>query len=179
MKKQWDEIYGYFTPNDRRAIQLLSTDKVVLEIGCLYGRSTLCIAEVAERVISVDTFKAHDNGVIQMEEFTNLEGFKENIKGYDNIDWVVGRSEEVIPDIDMIFDVVFIDGLHYYDQVLVDVEVCWSKLKMGGAMAFHDFNTYHDDVGRAVKQLSLVIYGPHFGSDVAYIQKPDREFPYG
>ena len=40
-------------------------------------------------------------------------------------------------------------------------------------------NTYHDDVGRAVKQLSLFVHGPYFGSDVAYIQKPDREYPYG
>ncbi len=177
MKKKWDEIYGYFTPQDCETIQSLSAGKVVLEIGCLFGRSTLCIAAVAERVISVDTFKSHDNGVIQMEEFTNLKGFKENIVGYDNIDWVVGRSEEVIPDIDMIFDVAFIDGLHYFDQVLVDVEVCWPKLKVDGVMAFHDFNTYHDDVGRAVRQLGLQIVCPR--GDVAYIQKPDREFPYG
>jgi len=176
MRRTWESVFGYFLLGDCQAMKGLCLDKVVLEIGCLYGKSTLCIAEVAKEVITVDTFKAHDNGVDQMDDYTTLEIFQKNIKGYKNISWIIGRSEDVIPEIDKIFDVVFIDGWHKYEQVVKDIEVCWPKLKDGGVMAFHDYNTYHHEVGRAVKELNLPIEIP--GGDIAYIVKPRKKYPF-
>jgi len=38
------------------------------------------------------------------------------------------------------FDVVFIDGLHYKDQVRKDAENAWFMLNDGGVIIFHDCN---------------------------------------
>jgi len=42
---------------------------------------------------------------------------------------------------DGFFDYIFVDGLHTYEQVLIDCKNYYSKLKTGGIFAGHDFNT--------------------------------------
>ena len=37
-------------------------------------------------------------------------------------------------------DLVFIDGNHKYDWVTNDITCYWSKIKVGGIMAFHDYD---------------------------------------
>jgi len=120
----------------------------------------MCIAEVARRVYAVDTFRAHDNGVEQMDDFTTLKTFIKNIEGYDNIFPIIGRSEEVVPALRVKVDVVFIDGLHVYEQVKKDIAATMPKLKDNGVMVFHDFASYHNDVGRAVKELGVEFWVP-------------------
>lgn len=168
-RKHWSEVFGYFNYGECKVMQALCVGNTVLEIGSFYGKSTLCIAEVAKRVITVDTFKAHDNGVIQMEEFTTFDTFRKNIKGYHNILPLVGRSEDVIPALDIEVDVAFIDGLHEYEQVKKDSEVCFPKLRDGGVMVFHDFACYHNDVGRAVKEIRFEYCVPI--SNIAFVVK--------
>ena len=160
MRKHWSTVFGYFTHGECRMIQAICAGQTVLEIGSLYGRSTLCIAHVAKKVYAVDTFKAHENGVMQMDDFTTLEIFRENIKDYDNIVPIVGRSEEIVPALKIKVDTVFIDGLHEYEQVKKDIEVTLPKLKDGGTMAFHDYSCYHNHVGRAVKELGVEYWVP-------------------
>jgi predicted O-methyltransferase YrrM len=47
------------------------------------------------------------------------------------------------------FDFIFIDGLHTYNQVFIDCQKYYSKVKSGGIFAGHDYNTI-SDVRRAV-----------------------------
>ena len=117
-------------------------------------------SEVAKKVYTIDTFKSHDNGVDQMDKFTTLSIFAENVKGYDNIVAIAGKSEEIIPALRLEVGVVFIDGWHEYEQVKKDIEVCGPKLKEGGIMIFHDFASYHNHVGRAVKELGVQYWNP-------------------
>ena len=49
------------------------------------------------------------------------------------------------------FDYIFVDGLHTYEQVLIDCQNYYSKLKPGGIFAGHDFNTIQG-VARAVTE---------------------------
>lgn len=42
---------------------------------------------------------------------------------------------------DNFFDFIFIDGLHTYEQVLLDCKNYYSKLKTGGLFSGHDYNT--------------------------------------
>lgn len=172
VRKSWVDVYGYFNHGECFAMQKICRGLDVLEVGSFYGKSTLCIAEEASRVYTVDTFKAHDNGVIQMDSFTTLDTFRKNKEGYDNIFPIAGKSDEVIPSLRLLVDVVFVDGLHEYGQVKKDIEVCWPKLKYGGIMAFHDFISYHNDVGRAVKELNLEIIQPV--SNLAFVFKTRR-----
>lgn len=59
---------------------------------------------------------------------------------YDNIFVNRGRSEQVLQEFpDAYFDWVYIDGNHYYDYVIKDLELCFSKVKPGGIIAGDDY----------------------------------------
>lgn len=122
-------------------LQELAKGKVCLEIGAFFGRSTVCLAEVAKQVHTVDTFKASGSGAKQVEgdDLTTWDDFQTNTAGWDNIFAFIGRSEHYVPTFFIEFDLIFIDGGHKYEDVKQDIEVCWPKLKNGGIMAFHDY----------------------------------------
>lgn len=63
-------------------------------------------------------------------------------------------SDEAVSDYaDEYFDFIFIDGLHTYEQVLIDCKNFYSKVKVGGIFAGHDYNTIYD-VRRAVDEFA-------------------------
>jgi predicted O-methyltransferase YrrM len=62
------------------------------------------------------------------------------------------------------FDLIFIDGLHTYEQVLKDCENYYSKLKTGGVFSGHDFSAI-EGVGRAVKEFSNKV-----GKDIMFTE---------
>ena len=43
---------------------------------------------------------------------------------------------------DASFDYVYIDGCHFVDQVASDIAAWWSKVKVGGVLAGHDYESY-------------------------------------
>jgi len=51
------------------------------------------------------------------------------------------------------FDFIFIDGLHTYEQVIVDCINYYPKIKTGGLFSGHDFNTI-SGVNKAVKEFA-------------------------
>lgn len=53
----------------------------------------------------------------------------------------------------MVLIFIFIDGLHTYEQVLIDCKNFYSKVKVGGIFAGHDYNTIYD-VRRAVDEFA-------------------------
>ena len=154
--KRWDEISGFFVPEDVEKLQELARDKVCLEVGSLLGRSTTAIAEVAKRVYAVDTFRASGDGADQVagaaHEFTTLDGFCANTFGYTNIRICIGLSCEIAKTFDDNYlDLVLVDGSHKYEDVRDDIEAWWPKLKEGRAMAFHDYGGW-DGVTKAVDE---------------------------
>jgi hypothetical protein len=57
----------------------------------------------------------------------------------DKIDFI-GTSDEYFESIssDIKFDIIFIDGLHHYDQVLKDIENSFNHLNDNGTIVVHD-----------------------------------------
>jgi hypothetical protein len=51
-------------------------------------------------------------------------------------------------------DVVFIDGLHTYEGVVVDIKAWLSKIRIGGSLIFNDYNAnaMFPGVSKAVKE---------------------------
>jgi len=138
--KNCADVFGWIQPRELVFLKEMSKGKVCLEIGSYQGKSTLAMAEGASKVYAVDTFCASGNGQTQMEDFTTLDIFKENIQGYSNIEYFVGESCVVVPKFqDDYYDFIFIDGMHGVAYVEMDIKVCWPKLKMEGIMAFHDY----------------------------------------
>ena len=91
--------------------------KQVLEIGTFTGYSALCLAEGLEDGGLVHTFEIND----EQEDFTRpwLEG-----SAYaDKIRFYIGDALQLVPRMDLTFDMAFVDGdkrryNDYYDMVL-------------------------------------------------------------
>jgi len=170
-RKPFRGVHGYVYTPECLKLQELGKDKVCLEIGSYHGRSTLAMAEVAKKVYAVDTFKGTKGSEIQALEFTTLNAFEGNIKGWPNIVYHVGKSEDVLPGLKVNCDLVFIDGAHDYESVKRDILLSWPKLKRGGLMVFHDYHSpvsvgkvgmAHPGVRKAVDELLLQPDGSHY-----------------
>jgi hypothetical protein len=85
MKKTWQQVEGWFHATEVYKLQQLAKDKICLELGSYKGKSTVALADVANKVYSVDPFKANGGGQWQLQEYTTLDENKENIQGYNNI----------------------------------------------------------------------------------------------
>ena len=149
--KSWLEIDGWFLVDEGNALMYLAKGKDCLEIGSYKGRSTVALASVANSVFAVDTFKASGDGQVQMSDFTTLDEFLSNTKDFNNVEYGAGRSQDILPSIDRKFDLVFIDGMHSYEQVKLDIELCWDLVKDDGFFAFHDYA--HPPANRAIVEI--------------------------
>lgn len=144
-KMTWREANGFFAAEEAMELQQLCSGKICLEIGSFYGKSTICIAEVASEVHAVDTWAVDGDGQTQMETIneTIFQTFKTTTKGYHNIRPHIGRSSDRVPNFpDDYFDVVFIDATHQYKDVIEDVSLCFSKMKEDAIFIFHDYGTW-------------------------------------
>lgn len=96
----------------------------VLEIGTYSGYSALCMAEGLMDGALLHTFEIND----EQEDFTRP--WFEGSPYADKIKFYIGDALEMLPQLDLVFDMAFIDGdkrryLDYYEMVL-------SKLAPGG-----------------------------------------------
>lgn len=110
-----------------RVLSLLShmiSPKNVLEIGTFTGYSAICFAEGLQEGGLVHTIDINEELEEQVHSFICRAGMTEKIRQY------IGDAMEIIPRMDIEFDLVFIDAdkvnyLNYYNLVL-------PKLRPGG-----------------------------------------------
>jgi len=67
-----------------------------------------------------------------------------------NVEYMRMKSMEAVGNIpDGLLDFVYIDGLHEFDPVMMDI-ICWTpKVRIGGIIAGHDYSTKHWKIGVA------------------------------
>lgn len=100
--------------------------KYILEIGTYTGYSAICLAEGLApdgKLITIDVNEELENRVRIYFQKAGLEA---------KVDYRIGDAEKVIPTLDVMFDLVFIDADKenyslYYDLV-------FDKVKVGGAI---------------------------------------------
>ena len=78
--------------------------KQVLEIGTYSGYSALCLAEGLEEGAMLHTFEIND----EQEDFTRP--WLENSPYADKIKFYIGDALELLPKMDLTFDLAFVDG---------------------------------------------------------------------
>lgn len=98
--------------------------KQILEIGTYSGYSALCLAEGLEEGSMLHTFEIND----EQEDFTRP--WLENSAYADKIKFYIGDALQLVPQMDIQFDLAFVDGdkrkyIEYYEMVL-------KKLSPGG-----------------------------------------------
>jgi predicted O-methyltransferase YrrM len=128
-----------------KATQNLS-EFVIVEIGSYTGQSTTMFADEVKIVIAIDPFMNDydDNDVtchsadIPTEVYTK---FLENISPYKNISHIRMTSDDAIKTLENLkVDLVYIDGVHTYDQVKKDIENYKPIIKAGGLICGHDYS---------------------------------------
>lgn len=157
------DVAGWLTETEGRGLHAIARGKRVLEIGSYCGRSTICLAQSAAHVTSVDP---HD-GTGTPNPRDTLDEFCGNVIRYEVSPKIqVHRGTLAAPDglpefTAGPFDIVFIDGAHDYPSVRKDIASALSRLAPDGLLAFHDYRTHageHDGgydpgVTRAVNEL--------------------------
>lgn len=100
--------------------------KRILEIGTFTGYSALCMAEALPEDGELHTLEIND----EMEEF--LDEVFEKSGMSDKIHLHIGDASAIIPGLDGLFDVVFMDGnkRHYSEYF----DVVFPKLRLGGLL---------------------------------------------
>lgn len=98
--------------------------KYILEIGTYTAYATLCLAEGASDDAEIHTIEVND----ELEDFVMKHLHKSKLK--DKIHLHIGDAIQIIPTIDCIFDLVFIDAnkrhyCEYYDLI-------FDKVRPGG-----------------------------------------------
>lgn len=89
----------------------------VLEIGTYSGYSALCLAEGLEEGALLHTFEIND----EQEDFTRP--WLENSPYADKIRFYIGDALQIVPQMDIHFDLAFMDGnkrhyVEYYEMIL-------------------------------------------------------------
>jgi predicted O-methyltransferase YrrM len=118
----------------------------VLEIGCDIGHTSqfLLDSNPSLELVGVDPYVNYidwnGNNLNEREDIHNK--FVERLKGYTNRFSLYRQYSDDMFHLleDETFDLIFIDGLHTYDQLTKDCNNFYSKLKEGGIFSGHDYN---------------------------------------
>jgi predicted O-methyltransferase YrrM len=105
-----------------------------LEIGCGLGKSAVAIMLATDAPHTVlDPFQAN-------YDFRGLKNIERSGLA-DRLDFVPERSLTALPQLlgeERVYDVVFVDGSHRFDDILVDFTFADLLLRPGGAIVFDD-----------------------------------------
>ncbi len=122
-----------------------------LEIGSWEGRSSLFILESLpnSKLTCVDTWEGADEHKRLNILNTIEQNFDSNLSEYrDRLTKYKGTSFSFFDNLEshIKFDLIYIDGSHHIDDVMIDALKSFTHLNVGGVMIFDDFFWgYYDD----------------------------------
>lgn len=133
----WKGIPGYFDENDVAVIRALTADKEVLEIGTMYGRSTLAIASTAKGVLSIDNYTgdamvdgrdpAAVKAIIEANDGDNISLYRGDWRDFFGQTYLIGEWIKIA-------EVLFYDAAHtpedgaYEKDFLERMDGCWKTI---------------------------------------------------
>lgn len=141
-------------------------DLVGVEVGVYLGHNAFNVMKnlPIEKLYLIDPYmpwiekgKLHDLPELERKA-------RHRVKPYnDKLIWIKKTSFDAVNDIPNGIDFVYIDGNHDYEYISKDIELYYPKIKSGGVIAGHDFNTCFLGIVKAVidfsKKNSLQLQG--------------------
>jgi len=126
---------------------LCVTDRVtaILEVGLAYGFSTVFLLAALDQVgggmhTAIDPFQATDWHGIGVTHAHELAAGSATLTSR-SFTWIEERSDRALVDLERAgrtYGLVFIDGYHRFDDVLVDFTLSARLCGSGGLIVFHD-----------------------------------------
>lgn len=190
----------------RTAIQLVKATeaKVVVEIGVLRGLLSrmLWSTECVEKLILVDSYRIENFSVIRegelmrSKELDRPNGFDQQTlddmyeavvrDAPNSVEFMRMPSVEaaaLVPDASL--DFVFLDAMHFYEDVIEDIDAWLPKLKSGGVFSGDDMSSRFPGVKKAViERLPNFhnyerVWWSVVGGETNYLMNPDGTFSKG
>jgi predicted O-methyltransferase YrrM len=142
---------------------LLSTipdNGIFVECGAWLGKSSSYLCDKAKdrvKIFVVDSWQGSKDEINTAHKLATQQDIYSiflNNMGNRQFTPIKKLSQEAVLDFeDDSCDVVFIDMSHSYEDVLQDIEMWLPKVKTGGYLAGHDYNTYWPGVIQAVNKV--------------------------
>lgn len=176
-------IRGWMGEDELQVIEQLCSkvpvDGIIVEVGCMMGRTTSCIAMSAHpsvKIYSIDLWDGEvipnefDDEIIERYAFplktdkNSVKTFIENTKKFNNV-IAIHFPHTQIPELNP--DLVFIDASHTNPSDWEIINFWLPKMRRGGILAGHDYGQEFPDVIENVKKLEALLTIPvtlHAGS---------------
>lgn len=107
----------------------------IVEIGVFDGENTAEMATVATvPIYGIDPIIPDSMG----KDLGSEHKIISNMEFYDKFIFLKDYSYNVVKKFQYKFDMIFIDGSHLYEDVLLDYYDWYPKLEVGGFILFHD-----------------------------------------
>jgi hypothetical protein len=137
-----ENVPGWLTLPEAELLWRTAADRDVLELGVAAGRASVCLAQRARRLVSVD--RADQS---EAAEWVRRYGLQ------DRVEFRRGDVGAVCRHLTGPFGLIFIDTLHDAESVRRDIASALPLLGVGGLLAFHDYpNPGWPDVRRVVDE---------------------------
>jgi hypothetical protein len=137
-----ENVPGWLTLPEAELLWRAAADRDVLELGVAAGRASVCLAQQARRLVSVD--RADQS---EAAEWMRRYGLQ------DRTEFRRGDVGAVCGHLSGPFGLIFIDTLHDAESVRRDIASALPLLGVGGLLAFHDYpNPGWPDVRRVVDE---------------------------
>lgn len=148
--RRWDVVAGLCQTVEARNF---------VEVGCKDGRTTSHVLnECPEvRAIAIDPwaplpnaaedYTDHDFKVIEAKFWERIGANRERVEFLRMTSLDAAKHLAHQPEL---FDVVFIDAGHDYENAMADIAAWWPHVREGGFLCGHDFQQRYDGVMRAV-----------------------------
>jgi predicted O-methyltransferase YrrM len=153
----------------------------ILEIGSFEGKSTLfLLTHLPDSHLTVVDMWAGDEAQRSSSQSSRVEQrFDTNVAEFkDRITKIRGNSAECLAKLlsggPSQFDLIYVDGSHYADDVMIDATLSWQLLRQGGLMIFDDYlftgprRDIRKSTCRAINLFLRMIKGEHEIRHVAY-----------
>ena len=162
MKHFYEDIPGWFSFLElyKKMVQRVTDKAHFVEVGCWLGRSTAFMAvEIynSRKDIKFDCVDHWHGANEGWDGQVLFRSFLKNMLPVQNVINPIRLPSELAAKLypNDSLDFVFIDGNHSYESVKLDIESWYPKVKSGGILAGHDYDTIWPGVTKAVKEFLL------------------------